>query len=401
MNKASRVHISGPLARYAPGFREELDAQGYTDSSAASQLHLMAHLSRWMTEQDLDAGGLTCARVERFVEVRCSEGRSVHRSPRALAGLLGFLRRSGAVPPASSSTPCTPGGRLLERYRVYLVQERGLAATTVGGYTDIAGRFVAGRPSDGPGLASVSVAEVREFVTNLCVGRSPGAARNVVSAVRSWLGFLHLEGVISRPLGQSVPAGPVRAGNGLPRAVDLDAVEAMLRSCDRDTGQGRRDYAVLLTLARLGLRAGEVATVGLDDVNWRAGQITVRGKGGSHDQLPLPTDVGKALADYLRDGRPDGRCREVFVRLPAPHRALGASGITQIVYRACDRAGLARIGAHRLRHATATGMLAAGAPLSEIGQVMRHHSRQTTGIYAKVDHHALRGLALPWPGGQA
>lgn len=401
MNLASHVHISGPLSRYGPGFRRELAAQAYTDSSAAGQLRLMAHLSLWMAEQGLDAGALTPACIERFVEVRRGEGRSVHRSAQAVAGLLGYLRGMGVAPPVTPPVPCTAAGRLLDRYRVYLVEERGLAASTVRDYGRVAERLVAERTSSGTGLDALSAEQVRRFVAGACVGRSAASARNVASAVRSWLGFLHLEGVIARPLAQAVPAGAVRAGSVLPRAVARAVVAAVLDGCDRRSVQGRRDYAVVLVLTRLGLRAGEVAALTLDDIDWRAGQIAIRGKGGSYERLPLPTDVGEALAAYLCDGRREAGCRELFVRLLAPRRALGASGITQIVYRACDRVGLARIGAHRLRHTTATGMLAAGAPLSEIGQVLRHRSAQTTAIYAKVDYDALQVLALPWPAGAA
>ncbi len=401
MDRASRVRIDGPLAKYRPGFRQELSALGYTSSSAAGQLQLMAHLSCWLAEHGLDVGALTPERIEQFVEIRRGHGRSVHRSPRALGVLVAYLRRLGAAPPVTASAAVTPADGLLERYRIYLVEERGLAATTIRDYAKFAEALVAERPLGPIGLEGLSAEQARGFVTRACKGRSAASARNVVSAVRSWLRFLHLEGVLPRPLAQAVPVGPVPAGSALPRGVDPEQVTLLLQACDRRSGDGRRDYAVLMVLVRLGLRAGEVATLALDDIGWRAGQIAIPGKGGSYERLPLPIDVGEALATYLRDGRPEADCREVFVRLPAPHRALGASGITQIVYRACDRAGQARIGAHRLRHATATGMLVAGAPLSEIGQVLRHRSAQTTAIYAKVDHVALRGLALPWPAGAA
>ncbi len=151
-------------------------------------------------------------------------------------------------------------------------------------------------------------------------------------------------------------------------------------------------------LVRLGLRAGEVAGLQLDDLHWRHGEVVVRGKGGHRDRLPLPADVGQVLADYLRTGRPPAavdRC--VFIRVKAPHRGLTNTGVTQVVNAAAHRAGLGTIYAHRLRHSAATTMLAAGAPLTEIGQVLRHRTVLTTAVYAKVDIKALRGLAMPWP----
>lgn len=398
MNKASSVRVDGPLACYAPGFREELFAQGYTDSSAAGQLHLMAHLSRWLAEQGRDAGGLTSECIEQFITVRRGENRSVHRSPKAVRGLLRYLRGLGVAPAESPPDTSTPAGRLLARYHGYLVEEKGLAATTIREYDRVARCLVIEHGADTAELERLSADRARRSLARLCVGRSGASARNVASAVRSWLGFLHLEGLIALPLAQAIPTGPVRASSSLPQTVDADTVAALLDTCDRSSVLGRRDYAVLLVIARLGLRAGEVAALELDNIDWRAGEIVIHGKDRRLDRLPLPTDVGEALADYLREGRPAACCRGVFVRLLAPHRPLGASGITQIVYRACNRAGVTRFGAHRLRHATATGMLAAGASLHEIGLVLRHRSSQVTAAYARVDHDALRVVAVPWPG---
>lgn len=172
----------------------------------------------------------------------------------------------------------------------------------------------------------------------------------------------------------------------------------MLASCDTGRVDGLRDYAMLLLMSRLGLRCGEVAALGLDDVNWRAGQLTVRGKGNRQDLLPLPVEAGQAMADYLRRGRPATAIgRTVFVRFKAPHRALTSSGVTQAVAAAGRRAGLGTIHGHRLRHSAATSMLAAGGSLTEIGQVLRHRRPLTTAIYAKVDIEALATLARPWP----
>ena len=203
------------------------------------------------------------------------------------------------------------------------------------------------------------------------------------------------------PLASVVPAVAGWSASSLPRVVDTGLVAALLASCRRDTAVGRRDYAVLVLLSRLGLRGQEVADLELDDVDWRAGEVVIRGKGNRRDRLPLPVDVGAALADYLRFGRPDCSSRRVFVSARAPRRAITAAAVRSIVHHACDRAGVGRLGAHRLRHTVASEMLRRGAPLVEVGQILRHHRLSTTGIYAKVDLTALCALARPWPGAGA
>jgi integrase/recombinase XerD len=216
--------------------------------------------------------------------------------------------------------------------------------------------------------------------------------------LRSLLGFLHLRGLVAGPLAEAVPSTASWRLSGLPRALEPERLDALLASCDRDTATGRRDYAVLVMLARLGLRAGEVAALGLEDVDWRAGELRIAGKGRRVERLPLPADVGEAIVAYLRDGRPAAALdRSLIVRVRAPHHGLSTGGITQIVFAAAARAGLGPLHSHRLRHTAATQMLRAGASLEEIGQVLRHRQVLRTAIYAKVDRDALGQLARPWP----
>jgi len=217
-----------------------------------------------------------------------------------------------------------------------------------------------------------------------------------VCALRSFLRYLHLAGLIGAPLAWAVPSVADLRDRSLPRGLEPAAIKKLLVSCDRRTLIGRRDYAVLLLLSRLGLRAGEVAAIELDDIDWRAGLLLVRGKGGRHDMLPLPVDVGEALVAYLRR-RPRCECRALFLRVTAPREGMNRCTVAWVVRAACDRAALPRVGAHRLRHTTATEMLRRGASLAEIGQVLRHREQKTTAIYAKVDRKALRRLARPWP----
>ena len=311
---------------------------------------------------------------------------------------LAYLRELGAAPTPVSRVAQGPLEELLADYSRYLLVERGLCQHTVlDAYGPVARLFVAEREGpDGLGLERLSAADVSGFLARECPKRSVTGARDLVCALRSLLRYLHLAGLIEAPLVWAVPSVADLRDRTLPRGLEPAAVRKLLASCDRRTLVGRRDYAIVLLLARLGLRAGEVAALGLDDVDWRAGLLCVRGKGNREDVLPLPVDVGEAMVSYLRR-RPACECRALFVRVTAPRRELNRSTIGWVVRAACDRAGLPRVGAHRLRHAAATAMLRQGASLAEIGQVLRHRDQKTTAIYAKVDREALRALARPWP----
>jgi site-specific recombinase XerD len=363
------------------------------------QLQLMAHVSRWLAAQGRDARALGGGTVEAFLVARRAAGYTRFVTDRAMAPMLGYLRAVGAAPAAVASAPGTPVELLLERYRRYLLVERGLAARTARGYVDAVRPFLDAREAAGGlRLERLSAAEVTAFVVARCPGQARGSAKLTVTAMRSLLGFLHVAGMIGRPLAGAVPSAASWRLAGLPRALEPWQVRRLLGSCDRRTATGRRDFAMLLVLARLGLRAGEVAALRLEDVDWRAGEIVVRGKGRRSERLPLPADVGEPVAAYLRRGRPaSAQDGSVFVRVKAPHRALTTGGVTQVVVSAARRARLGQIHAHRLRHSAATAMLRAGAPLEEIGQVLRHRAPLTTAIYAKVDRNALRQLARPWP----
>ena len=402
MVEVHRVRVVGPLEPYAAGFAAELARLGYTLFSARGQLGLIAHLSRWLAGAGLDAAALSPAVVDRFLVAGRAAGYTAYRSPKALSPLLGYLRGLGVAPAPVASEPQGAGEVLLERYRCYLLGERGLGAPTVRGYVDLVRPFVLGRATaESVDVAGLSASDVVGFVLTVSGQRPPKTAQRTVSALRSLLTFWHVEGLLAVPLDGAVPSVANRRA-GLPRFLEPAQAQALLDSCDRDTVAGRRDFAMMTMMVRLGLRAGEVAALCLDDIDWRRGEITIVGKGPRRERLPLPTDVGAAVADYLRHARPESALdRRVFGRVKAPHRGPTPGGVTQAVVAAGRRAELGPITAHRLRHTAATGMLRAGVPLAQVGQVLRHSRGWTTQAYAKVDRDRLRELARPWPGGAA
>jgi integrase/recombinase XerD len=398
MVKVLRSFVRGPLEPHVTGFAEELLRQGYTWSSAARHVCFLAHLDRWMSAEGIGLGGLSGPVVERYLDQRRAAGYVGYRSVKALRPLLNYLAPLGVLP-VREEVPPGPAEELLGHYHDYLVGERGVTTGTARGYVDFVRPFVCTRVhGDVLDLAGITAADVTGFVLSSCPGRAVGSAKLIVCALRSLLRWLHLTGQMPASLASAVPPVAGWRLSGVPKGLEAGELRGLLASCDRRTRTGRRDYAVMLLLSRLGLRAGEVAGLGLDDIDWRRGELTIRGKGNRAERLPLPADVGAAIAAYLRRGRPaTAGGRNVFVRVHAPHRALTTGGVTMIVFDAAQRAGLGRLHAHRLRHTAATAMLHAGSPLPEVGQVLRHSSMLTTAIYAKVDRSALAVLARPWP----
>ena len=392
------VRMTGPLAPHATGLAGELARLGFTEMSARGQLGLAAHLSRWLAAAGLGTMALTAPVAEEYLAARRAAGYTAYLTPKALAPLLGYLRELGVAPEAEVAVPVTRAEALLERYRRYLLAERGLREKVARGYVDSVRPFVAScAAAGGADLRWLTAGDVTAFLTGQSRRLAPKTAQRLATALRSLLRFW-LEGLISGPLDRAVPKVANRRP-GLPRPLDPAQVRALLASCDRGTAGGRRDLAMMTLLARMGLRAGEVAGLRLDDIDWRRGEITVAGKGNRRDQLPLPADAGEAVADWLRHGRPPTALdRSVFIRIKAPHKGLTSGGVTQAVAAAARRAGLGVIYAHRLRHSAATAMLAGGGSLAEIGQVLRHRRPATTAAYAKVNIEALRALARPWPG---
>jgi integrase/recombinase XerD len=393
---------AGPLAPYAAGYGSWLAARGYSRWTVAHRLRQLDLLSRWLEDEGLRPDELTPERVERFVAALRAGGRSTWLATRSMALPVGYMRELGVVPAAASTVVDDPLERLLVGYRRYLFEERGLTPHTVcGRYEPIARLFLSGRVGpDGLGLESLTTADVSLFLATECPKLSISGARELVWGLRSLLRYLHVEGLTRLPLQWAVPGVADLRDRTLARGLEPAVVKKLLASCDRRRLVGKRDYAILLLLARLGVRAREVVRLQLEDVDWRAGELLVRGKGGRYDRLPLPNDVGEAMVSYLRR-RPRVESRALFLRVTAPIGPMTSDAVGGLVKAACCRAGVPEVRSHRLRHTAATEMLKAGASLPEIGQVLRHREQKTTAIYAKVDRRALRALARPWPEGGA
>jgi integrase/recombinase XerD len=397
MNDPCRVQVTGPLSLYAEGFREALEVQGYTAGTVAVQLQTAAQLSRWLAVEGLDVGQLTVGVVDRFFAVRRERVQVMYVSPKALRVLFEHLDGLGVLP-KRDVVALTASELLVERFGQFLLIERALTIGTTRNYQQVAARFLSACSSAGVEVADIDAVVIAAFVTGQCSGKTKGWAKQLTKCLRSFLRFLFVENLTGMSAANLVPSAAGWSLASLPKALTSEALAAMLSGCDRDTAAGRRDYAVLVLGARLGLRAGEISGLDLEDIGWMVGELRVRGKGRRVDVLPVPADVGDALADYVRYGRRLER-GALFRRIGAPHGRLHPSTVTGIVYRACDRAGIARAGTHRLRHTAATLMLRGGGSLPEIAQVLRHQSPNTTAIYAKVDDRMLSELARPWPGG--
>src|SRR6516165_9228256 len=391
--------ITGPLAPFADDYRVKLRTGGYSARSVTGELRYMARLSRWLEERRLGAADLSKERLEEFLSElprRRDGGRVCSR--RALSQVLEVLAERGVERPWAEAEATSPSEALLTGFERFLLQERAVASSTASVYVERARRFLDWCAPSGE-LAGLTASDVTGAVLRASATVSVSATKLFVTALRSFLRFSFIEGLTPMDLSAAALSVARRHRSSLPLGIDKRTADALLRSCDRRRSKGRRDYAVLLILLRLGLRAGEVAGLRLDDIDWRAGEIVVRGKGGHEHRLPLPVDVGEAIVAYLRRGRPQGTVhREVFLRAVAPIGPLGTNGISGIVRCACARAGVPVVRAHRLRHTLACQMASAGIPLPEIAEVLRHRAISSTSEYARVDIEGLRAVAQPWPG---
>lgn len=393
-SRVSVVAVRGPLADVAERFKKALAEHGYTPLSAANQLRLLAHLSRWMSSESLLPAELNEVELERFLAARRAAGYTCWLSWRGLGPLVGVLRAEGLVPgpPAPVMSAVDP---LLGEFAEFLRAERGLDEMTVASQMRIGRQFL---NVVGHDVAELTAGHVASFVATTCVGTAVGAVKSKLTGLRSLLRFLHVSGHVEADLSGAVLGAAGWRDKGVPKGLTEAELAGLLGACDPERPAGRRDLALVLLLVRLGLRRVEVVRLRLDDIDWWAGELTIVGKATRVERLPLPVDAGEALVDYLVHERPSLTAgRAVFLRSRAPHGPLSPSGVTGVVEHLAKRAGLGPVGAHRLRHTAATSMLRAGSDLAEIGQVLRHRHMSTTAIYAKVDLDRLRRLARPWP----
>jgi site-specific recombinase XerD len=402
-----KKHVQGnPLEFHLRMFAAALREAGYRDRAMCSKLRLLADLGHWLkrTGQSL-ASNLEEHLLEAFVKHKQGMQQMHRGDSKTLQQFLAHLRKTGVV----SSRKLTPDQSLLARilvcYEQHLLLERRLASATVFNYLSFARKFLVDCFPEGAfHLKEIKVSDISNFVLRHGPRMSVGTAQIMTTAFRSFFRYLFQKAELQADLAACVPAVADWRLSAVPKYVTQEEVEQVLKACNRNTTIGRRDYAVLLLVARLGLRAGEVVALQLEDINWRAGEILVRGKGMHHERMPLPADVGEALAFYLRQDRPAYQTRHVFLCTKAPRRSFVRScTVSMIIRRALLRADLDPPvkGAHLFRHSLATSLLRSGATMEEIGEVLRHRDSGTTEIYAKVDFDGLRSMAHSWPIGGA
>jgi integrase/recombinase XerD len=393
----------GPLSDQIEGFSAFLAREGYARETVRAKIYLLTDLSRWLDRRQLHIAQFDEEQLKTFQLCRVHRGFGRRGDGAAGRQLLTYLRSLGCIAARAEQTDESPRACIERDYERFLAVERGLAASTSTDYRLVIQRFLLERFGDAPlRFDELGLPDIHRFILQEVRRAGRGHGKRVITALRSFLRFLQQRGAIAADLAAAVPTVASWRLSHLPKSLPPEQVKRLLMRCDRKTPAGQRDYAILLLLARLGLRAGEVLALTLDDISWERGEFVVRGKSKRLERLPLPREVGAALVRYLRRVRPACATRRVFVRMRAPQRGfLGPSAICCVVRRALKRAGLdpAFKGAHLLRHSLATNLLRRGASLSEIGQLLRHCQPTTTQIYAKVDIKALRGIARPWLGG--
>jgi site-specific recombinase XerD len=394
---------SGPHGQLVELYAARLVKDGLARHGTWRCLNLVGDLLSWIAKSRSTLADLDEGTVERYLRRRARK-QSIQPGDRAaLKRLLSVLRGAGTIAPAALP-PITPQDQIFAEFGDYLIRERGLALKTTIRHLPVIRRFLREVcPAGASELGKISQEDVTRYIERHARDWSPASGKAMCWSLRAFLRYLHHRGLSRRALAGCVPSIRRWKLASLPTYLSAAQVQKVIDGCDRTMTLGRRDYAILMMLARLGLRANEVATLTLDDIDWRCGEILVRAKGRQRARMPMPPDVGAAAVAYLHDGRPASSCRRLFLRSLAPHVGF-ASGcaITMIAKTALERAGIrgyAHQGAHIFRHSLATELLRSGASLSEIGQLLRHESPDTTRIYAKVDIEALRTLSLPWPGG--
>lgn len=391
----------GLLGPHLKSFTENVTALGYKSATIKGQLCVLGGLSTWLERSgfevsDLDESVLTC-----FFDEKAHKGHRRRGEEQTLRQFLDHLRSKEIVPVAPPEINESPLQTLRTGHEKYLEKERGASSVTASRYWPFIEQFLDECFGDAPiRLEELGPEHITVFLIRHAHDRTPKIAQLMVCSLRSFFRFVFEHGKISKDMSALVPPIPTWQMADLPKYLKPEEIEQLLGSCDQTNPVGRRNFAILLVLARLGLRAGEVVGLELDDIDWRTGVVTVRGKGFTRDHLPIPHEVGQALVAYIRNDRPKDYSRRVFLRLRAPIRGFNnPSTVSAIVSRALTKAGLNPVlkGAHLLRHSLATNLLRNGAAMIEIGEILRHRSPNSTEIYTKVDIEGLRSIAKPWP----
>lgn len=389
----------GPLGDYLDRYADWLSEQGFCRAAARLHLVQIADFSLWLDSQGLTLNNIQATVIDSFIEDRRRRIKP-HAERSTLQRFLRLVRPEACT---QVSPPLTASQVLLQDFRRHFLEERGAALVSYLTLQPILQQFLLDCLPDGTiDCARLTAHDVIGFVRRYAYRHSPGRARLLVTALRVFLRYLCQRGNITSALAACVPRVAMWPGSTIPKFLSSDQVRQVLAQCDRNSATGIRNYAILLLLSRLGFRADEIVRLTLDNIDWETGCITFRGKGGHWAQMPLPADVGEAIVCYLQRGRPPSPCRHLFLRHVAPKTGFTNSGaIATLVRRAIIRAGInsRRKGSHLFRHSLATRMVNEGASLPEIAELLRHQSIETTNLYAKVDFHALRSIALPWPGG--
>jgi integrase/recombinase XerD len=398
-----QLHV-GPLASHLSTFTSLLSEQGYTKFSIKVKIRFVAKLSRWLDQQHLGVNDLKLELFDHFIKYRGTTDPIRRGDLATLKLLLQHVTEKGVIQFSALRIDKNPFLQIEDGFAQYLSHERGLSSETLTTYIPLVRCFLSNCfKADTVRLEKLCPKDITAFILSYTQSVKRSTAKLMVTSLRAFFRYLRFRGQIATDLAAFVPAISDWRLTGLPKSLEPEQIECLLKSCDQNTKVGQRDFTILLLLARLGLRAGEIVKMTLDDINWDVGELIIRGKGPRKDKLPIPYDVGEALAAYLQHGRPDCPTRCVFIRARAPYQCFSSSvAICNIVQRALLRAKInsSHKGAHLLRHSLATNMLRKGASLTEIGQILRHQLPNTTEIYTKVDIVSLRSLAQPWLGGE-
>jgi site-specific recombinase XerD len=403
-NPAWSQHLcTGPLVPYLEAFAAALLGQGYSESTTKVKFRVISKFNQWLKKQHLVIKDLNKSCINKFICYR--KKRNLQRSgdELALKQFITFLRDEGVLSPIVPDIKVSGIQRIENDYAQYLQRERGLAQATLDNYLPVIRRFLTMRFRKKKIIfKNLDAQDISKYVLCYAHNQSCGRAQTMVNALRSFFRYLHQRGEIAINLAAAVPTVARWQFAEIPKYLQPEQVKHLLKSCDRSTGTGKRNYAILLLMSRLGLRAGEIVHMDLDNILWETGELIVKGKSSRVEKLPLPHDVGRAIATYLRDVRPQCSSRRVFIRMYAPRQGFSSSAaVCTIVRKALAQAGINIDfkGGHLFRHTLATNMLRGGATFTEIGEILRHQNPNATEIYTKVDFASLRTIAQPWPGG--